>query len=113
MKLPPSFFFWVFLPGRGVVKAVCEPTTRDAATAEVKSAMLVEHDKRPMYATPTEDEQRRLDESASDALDELKAGVSADDAELWSCDRADDAEERHLFARYTHPDDRTPPAWQE
>lgn len=114
MNLPRSFFFWCFIPGRGVVKAVCEPTTTDPETAEVAFAACDSDAawmKRPIPYQP--DIQRRLDEAASDALHTLCVGEPEGVAEQYSMTLAEAAEERHLSSRYTHPEDAALPAWQE
>lgn len=121
MTLPASFFFWVFVPGRGVVKAVCEPTTCDPATAEVASTVLAEDDRRPMHAAYSKDVQRRLDEAASDALGVLCrmtcGGCAVEDAEAGaeklSLVAAENAEHLHDLYRFTHPEDASAPCWHE
>ncbi len=121
-RLPQSFFFFAFLPEYGCVKCVCDPTTLDPETAEVKETALVVGSHRSLNAVPSEATQRCLDEAASDMLELACARLGAGDSEEQVEARIEQESlslallaqqrwnERH---GYTHPDDRSGPAWHE
>lgn len=120
-RIPPSFYFFVFLPKLGVTaKCVCDTTSTDATSAEVKDAELVADAKRSLRALPDPDTQRAIDEAASDMLELACARAGVGDTleqiearlERESLDRALAAQERWNELP-GHPYDVGAPAWCE
>lgn len=121
-RLPQSFFFFAFLPGYGTAKCVCEPTTLNPETAEVRDAMLASDSRRSLNVAPSASTQRAIDEAASDMLELACARLGAGDTEEQVEARVEQESlslalldqqrwnERHDYA---HPEDMAGPAWHE
>ncbi len=122
-RLPQSFFFFVFLPEIGcAAKCVCDPTTLNPETAEVKETALVVGSRRSLNVVPSEATQRAIDEMASDMLELACARLGAGDSEEQVEARVEQESlslallaqqrwnERHGYA---HPEDKSAPEWHE
>lgn len=116
MRLLPSFFAWAFLPERGVVRLSVDVTSVRPEKAEVLDVYV--HESSFTALRVDSDEQRRMDEVASDALAafcaHLRAGDSTEKAEeRVEADslRLADAARGRWAERVRHPEDVEPPAW--
>lgn len=114
-RLPASFAAWCFLPEWGVVKVHVS-----VDDGEISDVVLDKHDRRTLHVEPSEDERRRMDDAASDALACMAACLAsgadmrtAEEAVEQATIRVADAAEHRWHARSIHPEDRGAPEWHE
>lgn len=113
MNLPACFAAWCFLPEWGVEKIHVS-----VDDGEISDVVLDRHDRRPLAPAPDDDERRRMDDAASDAL-VCMARCLADGMDLRAAEeaveqetgKAADRNEYDWETRPAHPEDATLPAW--